>query len=299
MPSLDVPEDAFFEWLIAKPGAILVVVVLAVVIRWLAVRFVNRIIQRAVKGVMPSLLGQTKAGAYLADRSPGASQRRSQRTKAIGSLLRSIITGIVLAISLVTILAILGVPVAPLLTSAGILGVALGFGAQTLVKDFLAGIFMILEDQYGIGDVIDVGEASGTVEAVGLRITQLRDVNGTVWYVRNGEIVRVGNSSQNWARAVLDITVGYETDLERAAQILHEEAVALAADETHRRLVLEEPEIWGVERFDHDGVAIRLVVKTVPLEQWGVARALRLRIKTRFDAEGIRMPTSIIPEGSA
>lgn len=299
MPSLDVPEDAFFEWLIAKPGAILVVVVLAVVIRWLAVRFVNRIIQRAVKGVMPSLLGQTKAGAYLADRSPGASQRRAQRTKAIGSLLRSIITGIVLAISLVTILAILGVPVAPLLTSAGILGVALGFGAQTLVKDFLAGIFMILEDQYGIGDVIDVGEASGTVEAVGLRITQLRDVNGTVWYVRNGEIVRVGNSSQNWARAVLDITVGYETDLERAAQILHEEAVALAADETHRRLVLEEPEIWGVERFDHDGVAIRLVVKTVPLEQWGVARALRLRIKTRFDAEGIRMPTSIIPEGSA
>ena len=104
----------------------------------------------------------------------------------------------------------LGVNVAPIIASAGILGIALGFGAQSLVKDFLSGIFMIFEDQYGVGDVVDLGEAIGTVEAVSLRVTRLRDVNGTVWYVRNGEILRVGNMSQNWARTVLDVGVGLQ-----------------------------------------------------------------------------------------
>ena len=160
---------------------------------------------------------------------------------------------------------------APIIASAGIVGVALGFGAQNLVKDFLTGIFMILEDQYGVGDVVDLGEATGTVEAVGLRVTRLRDVNGTVWYVRNGEIMRVGNQSQNWARAVLDVTVGYDADLDKVQKILQEEATAMFEDERFHDVIIEAPEVWGVERFDKDGAVVRVVLKTAPLEQWEVA----------------------------
>ncbi len=151
---------------------------------------------------------------------------------------------------------------------------------------------MILEDQYGVGDAVDLGEASGTVEAVGLRVTRLRDVNGTVWYVRNGEILRVGNQSQNWARTVLDITVDYEADLDRVQVVLQEEATAMYEDEQFHDVIIEQPEVWGVERFDKDGAVVRVVLKTAPLQQWLVARAMRQRVKARFDKEGIRIPTT-------
>ena len=184
----------------------------------------------------------------------------------------------------------LGVNVAPIIASAGIVGVALGFGAQSLVKDFLSGIFMIFEDQYGVGDVVDLGEASGTVEAVSLRVTRLRDVNGTVWYVRNGEILRVGNMSQNWARTVLDIDVAYGEDLAKVRRVLQEVAHDLWEDEDFKGLIIEEPEVWGVEALDPDGVTVRVTLKTAPLEQWEVAREMRERIKARFDYEGIEIP---------
>ena len=160
-------------------------------------------------------------------------------------------------------------------------------------------IFMILEDQYGVGDVIDAGEATGTVEAVTLRITRLRDVNGTVWYVRNGEIARIGNMSQNWARTVLDITVSYDADLTEVQAVLADEAHKLYGDEEFAGVILEEPEVWGVQNFDKDGAVVRLVLKTAPLQQWFVARAMRLRIKARFDAEGISIPrTFVSPVGA-
>jgi small conductance mechanosensitive channel len=184
----------------------------------------------------------------------------------------------------------LGYDIAPLIASAGIIGVALGFGAQGLVKDFLLGIFMILEDQYGVGDSIDLGEASGTVEAVGLRVTRLRDVNGTVWYVRNGEVLRVGNMSQNWARTVLDIPVAYTADLDQVRTVLRDIAHAVWEDPDFRNDVIEEPEVWGVERLDPDGVVMRVVLKTAPLEQWTIAREMRERIKERFDVLGIEIP---------
>jgi small conductance mechanosensitive channel len=149
---------------------------------------------------------------------------------------------------------------------------------------------MILEDQYGVGDAVDLGEASGSVEAVGLRVTRIRDVNGTVWYVRNGEILRVGNMSQNWARTVLDIPVAFTEDLDHVQEILRDEAQALWEDAEFRELILEEPEVWGIERWDPDGVVIRVVLKTAPLEQWEVAREMRQRIKSRFDAEHIEIP---------
>jgi small conductance mechanosensitive channel len=210
----------------------------------------------------------------------------------MGSLLKSIATGLIMAIVVVMVLDQVGVNIAPIIASAGIVGIALGFGAQNLVKDFLSGIFMILEDQYGVGDSVDVGEATGTVEAVGLRVTRLRDVDGTVWYVRNGEILRVGNQSQNWARTVLDITVAYESDLDQVQQLLQEEASALYEDEQFHDIIIEPPEVWGVERFDKDGAVVRVVLKTAPLQQWLVARTMRQRVKARFDAAGIRIPTS-------
>src|SRR5690606_4851024 len=216
----------------------------------------------------------TKAGEFLADLKPGTNERRKQRAATMGSLLKSISTGIIFAIVVVMVLSKLGINVAPIIASAGIVGVALGFGAQNLVRDFLSGIFMILEDQYGVGDIVDLGEASGTVEAVGLRVTRLRDVNGTVWYVRNGEILRVGNSSQNWARTVLDVTVSYDSDLAKVEQVLGEVAQALYEDDQFRGVVLEAPEVWGVERLDKDGAVVRVVLKTAPSKQWGVARAM-------------------------
>jgi small conductance mechanosensitive channel len=188
------------------------------------------------------------------------------------------------------ILAELDYQIGPILASAGILGVALGFGAQNLVKDFLSGIFMIFEDQLGVGDVVDLGEASGTVEAVSLRVTRLRDVNGTVWYVRNGEILRVGNQSQNWARTVLDVTFPYREDVARVRRVLQEVADDLWRDEDFEGVIIEQPEIWGIEAVTADAITMRVTLKTAPLEQWRVGRELRARIKARFDAEGISAP---------
>ena len=203
------------------------------------------------------------------------STRRVQRAQTMGSLLKSIVTGVVVAVVGTMMLSELGVDIAPIVASAGIIGVALGFGAQTLVKDFLSGIFMIFEDQYGVGDVVDLGEASGTVEAVSLRVTRLRDVNGTVWYVRNGEILRVGNMSQNWARSVLDVNVGYREDLVQVRRVLAEVAHDLWEDDDYRGLIIEEPEVWGVEEIAADGVTVRVTLKTAPMEQWAVAREMR------------------------
>ena len=296
MPHLDVnwdmPNGKAYDWFVARPGAIVLIIVVGLVFRWFVNRAIDRIVRRAGTGAVPSVLANTKAGVLLSDLRPGAQERRKQRAQTMGALLKSIVTSVILAIIVVMILDQFRINIAPIIASAGIVGVALGFGAQSLVKDLLAGIFMILEDQYGVGDVVDLGEATGTVEAVGLRVTRLRDVNGTVWYVRNGEILRVGNQSQNWARTVLDITVDYETDLDRVQVILQEEATAMYENERFHDVIIEQPEVWGVERFDKDGAVVRVVLKTAPMQQWLVARAMRQRVKARFDREGIRIPTT-------
>lgn len=293
MPTLelDLPQGRAFEYLVARPSGVVLIIVGALVLRWVAKRAIRRVAKRAATQRGPSIITGTRAGDLLADLRPGANERRQQRAKAIGDLVSSITSLVIVSIALVMILDQLGVNIAPLLTGAGILGVALGFGAQTLVKDFLAGIFMIVEDQFGVGDSIDLGEAVGVVEEVGLRVTRVRDVNGTVWYVRNGEVLRVGNQSQNWARTVLDITVAYDSDLALVQRILAEEAHAVWTDATFRDVVLEEPEVWGVERFDARGAVVRVVLKTAPLRQWSVARTMRERIKRRFDDAGIEIPT--------
>ncbi|MGH1565100.1 mechanosensitive ion channel family protein [Mumia sp. DW29H23] len=269
--------------LLAKPFAILVLVLGGFAARWLVSRLIDRITRTAAAGTVP--------GARAAEAlTPVLHERREQRARSMGSLLKNITTIVIFTIVTFMVIATLGYNIGPLLASAGILGVALGFGAQSLVKDFISGIFMILEDQYGVGDVVDLGDATGTVEAVSMRVTRLRDVNGTVWYVRNGEILRVGNQSQNWARTVLDVPVGYEVDLGRVREVLHEVAHALWQDPAWNGAILEEPEVWGVERWTPEGVVVRVVLKTAPMKQWEVAREMRELIKDRFDALDIEIP---------
>ncbi len=275
------------DLVIGRPLAVVGLLVLAVVIRWVLHKVVDRIVARAEDGVLPDRMSRRRDDT---EREVATATRRVQRAKTMGDLLKSVITGILIAVFGTMILAQLGVNIAPIIASAGIVGIALGFGAQSLVKDFLSGVFMIFEDQYGVGDVIDVGEATGTVEAVTLRVTRLRDLNGTVWYVPNGEILRVGNMSQNWARAVIDVSVGYGEDINRVKQVLKEVAHDLWEDDEYRGVIVEEPEVTGVEMLAADSVNLRVLVKTAPMEQWAVARELRQRIKTRFDYEGIEIP---------
>jgi small conductance mechanosensitive channel len=284
------------SWAIGKPAAIIGLIILAVVVRWLAHRAIDRVVRRAETGVLPTRVLPRLSGHRDKDadkpvqaRTRGAG-RRVQRAQGLGSLLKSLTTGLVFGVIAVMILAEVGVNIAPIIASAGVVGIAIGFGAQSLVKDFMAGVAMMIEDQYGVGDVVDLGEASGTVEAVGLRITRVRDVNGTVWYVRNGEIVRVGNMSQNWARTVLDVPVRDTEDVVHVQQVLEDVAVGLWRDERYSQQILEQPEVWGVESIYPGAVVIRVALKTAPLEQWEVAREMRQRIKTRFDQEGIELP---------
>ena len=280
------------SWVIGKPLAIAGLIIIGLVARWVINKLIDRVVKRAEDGVLPGRMsrmsvGQTSVGAALKQADPGATTRRVQRARTMGTLLKSISSGVIFTIVVIMAISELGYDIAPLIASAGILGVALGFGAQSLVKDFLSGIFMIFEDQYGVGDAVDLGEASGTVESVGLRVTRLRDVEGTVWYVRNGEIMRVGNSSQNWARTVLDIPVPLDADLGRVQEVLKDVAHDLWEDEAFKGRVIEEPEVWGVQDLNPNWITVRVVLKTAPSEQWGVAREMRQRIKARFDQEGL------------
>jgi small conductance mechanosensitive channel len=284
----------FVDALIGTPMSVAGLVLLYFVLRWALSRLVDRLVSRAESGALTARVGRLSLGAGRAKvPSPtelASATRRVQRAKAMGSLLKSVITGILLAVIGTMVLAEVGVNVGPIIASAGIVGIALGFGAQSLVSDFLAGVFMIFEDQYGVGDEVDLGEATGTVEAVSLRVTRVRDVNGTVWYVRNGEIVRVGNMSQNWARSVIDVSVAYHEDLARVRRVLEDVAHDMWEDEEYKGVIIEEPSVWGVQELGIDGVLVRVALKTAPLEQWGVAREMRQRIKARFDHEGIEIP---------
>jgi len=283
------------DTVIGTPLSIALIIIGGLIARFVLHRLVDRLVRKAEVGVLPGKvsrlsLGSAKGTEDAEHRDPLVASRRVQRAQTTGSLLKSIITGIVTAIVVTMVLAEVNVNIAPIIASAGILGLAIGFGAQSLVGDFLSGLFMMFEDQYGVGDAVDLGEASGTVEAVSLRVTRLRDVNGTVWYVRNGEIMRVGNMSQNWARSVLDINVAYHEDLVKVRRVLREVAHDLWEDEDYRGRIIEEPEVWGVEAMTPDGVTVRVTLKTAPMEQWEVAREMRERVKARFDFEGIEIP---------
>ncbi|MGH4023202.1 MAG: mechanosensitive ion channel family protein, partial [Pseudonocardiaceae bacterium] len=219
--------------------------------------------------------------------------RRAARAGAIGSVLRSATTLVVYGVAVTMVLDQLGISLGPIIASAGIVGLALGFGAQNLVRDFLSGMFMMIEDQYGVGDWVDLGEAKGTVEAVGMRVTTLRDTNGTVWYVRNGEVNRVGNSSQGHSVAVVDVPIGHSADISAALELAGRVVADLAGPDGALACdVLEMPEVLGVESIKEDCVSLRITVKVRAGRQDGVQRALLAAVLAAFADAGIPPPAA-------
>jgi small-conductance mechanosensitive channel len=261
-------------------------------IAWvISYRAIDRVTEAAVKRAMtdrPAANRNTDSTTELTDAIMG--QRREQRARALGQLLRSISAFIIGGITLLVVLTQLGMDIAPLLASAGVIGVALGFGAQTLVKDFLSGIFLVLEDQYGPGDVVDLGSAIGTVEEVGLRITRLRDASGVVWYVRNGEILRVGNRSQGWTLAIVDVPIAYDEDLDRVRRLVEKIGRQMDADSSYDAVLLGTPTYAGVESVSGDAMFIRVTARSAPDQRLVAERAIREQLKLAFDQTGIRMP---------
>jgi small conductance mechanosensitive channel len=284
------PETSeIVEFLVDKPLKIVVILALAFVANRVARKGMKRALRTLQSGAVQERLGSLRAAtpeALLA--TTEHSLRAEQRIEALASVLRSLLTFVIYSVALFMILGEVGIELGPLLAGAGIIGVAIGFGSQSLVKDFLSGVFILIEDQFGVGDIVTLdGETSGTVEAVSLRTTRLRSVDGTVWHVPNGEIRRVGNQSQHWSRALIDIEVAYDTDLEHAQAVIAAVAHEIAENDTD---VLDEPEVWGVEALGANGVMIRLVLKTRPSQQYRVSRELRARLKAAFEREGIEIP---------
>lgn len=224
-----------------------------------------------------------------------ADDRHEARMRTLGSLLRNVVDIILVTIVLLTILRILGIPLEPIIASAGIGGVALAFGAQSLVKDYITGIFMIFEDQFGVGDYIDTGDTQGTVEAVGLRVTRLRDSTGQVWYIRNGEILRVGNQSQGWSTAKIDIPIAYDENATRAIEVLEPVMKAIAAEKEWESVLLEKPSVAGVNSIVNGSATIRVYAKCAANQQWGVERAILERSSAALHAAGFRGPTYTVP----
>ncbi len=286
------------ELFFGRPAVVIGLFVAGFIIRWVLHKFINRLVLRAESGYLPGRLstlsiGSTSLGDAVQSLEGSYAQRRVARARTMGSLLKSVTTGVIFTIVVLMSLSELNLDIAPLLASAGIAGIALGFGAQSLVKDFLAGLFMIFEDQYGVGDTVDLGDATGFVEAVSLRVTRLRDGNGTVWYVRNGEILRVGNFSQNWARVWIDIAVSYNEDLLKVRRVLEEVGEDMWTDEDLKGRLVELPEVIGVEQVVGDVVMMRVAIKTAAMEQAPLARLFRERAKARLEHEGVTVPSHV------
>jgi small conductance mechanosensitive channel len=277
---------AAMGWLSEKPLKILAILVAA----WVLNRVLRRVIARTGERMVDHA---DRFGDYMPSRlRSGGSGRSEARAATLSSISRSIATATVATVAVAWILSVLGVSLAALFASAGVVGVALGFGAQNLVRDVLAGWFILVEDRYGVGDTIDAGPpAVGVVERVTLRSTRLRDVNGTVWHVANGEILRVGNKSQNWSRAVVDVVVSPNADIDRACDVLGEVGSALVADAEWAGRLTSEPDVFGVHLMDPTGVTLRVVCDTEPASQFPVEREYRRRVLRAFEAEGIPLAT--------
>ncbi len=287
--AIDLTWESSLDWLLGAPVKVLLTVVLAVVARWLAHRAITKAVETSIARSEASRAKRDHKGGGRALTSV-AGERYRQRTLTMGSLLRSIATIVIATVAALTVLALLGIPLAPLLASAGVGGVALGFGAQALVRDYLSGIFMILEDQYGVGDFIDTGEAIGTVEEVTLRVTRLRDLDGVVWYVRNGEIIRIGNRSQGWSTVMVDLPFSYTEDVDRVIGIITDAISRMKDDEHWSEVLRETPSVLGVETITAGTVTVRVFATCTPNQNWGIQREIRRRVKEAFDREGIAGP---------
>ncbi len=270
------------------PLQVVVVFAIAGVSRWLVQQVIRRIVRASVDRSthrFDFLPGRT--GEIL---SKFGGERQPARAATLGALLANVASFTIATVATLTILGILGIPMAPVLASAGVGGVALGFGAQTLVRDLLSGLFMIAEDQYGVGDLVTIGDITGTVEDVDLRVTRLRDGTGLVWYIRNGDIAKVGNFSQGWASATIDIPVHYTEDAAKVAGVLESVVTELDADPAWADKLLDTPHVLGVESIVGSAMTFRMQAKCVARNQSEVQRELRERAKLALDAAGVRGP---------
>lgn len=286
-----------WDFLLDKPLRIALIFVGAIALNFIVRIVIRRFASEIAKGTVGSSKSTRSRFSASAIQAQATGfepeivrERRAQRAKTVGRMLSSVSSILIFVIALLMILSELEFNLGPILASAGIAGVAIGFGAQALVKDYLSGFFMVIEDQYGIGDSVDLGEAIGTVEDVGLRTTQVRGLDGTLWHVRNGEILRVGNQSQGWARAVLDIPVAYNTTIDTYSEVIAATTQEIEKDPDIADSILEPPEIWGVESLAAESQVIRTVLKTKPNQQWKVARAFRAELKRQMDRRGIQIP---------
>ena len=272
-------------------GRIVVVILLALLANFIARRSITRIVS-GVRAATKELDNRAPGALIRAD----ALQRSEARAQTLHSVLRNIASGTIFFFALLIVLGQLDIDLAPLIAGAGIASIAVGFGAQSIVRDVLAGIFVLLEDQYGVGDTIDTGLAAGQVEGFTLRATHLRDQAGTVWHVPNGAIVQVGNKSQNWARAVLDVTVPSDSDVRRAREVMVAAVAQLASEDHWAKKIAGEPDDQGVQAMTWQGVTLRVVLDTQPAAQWKVERELRLRVKEAFDREGLALAVVGLPQ---
>jgi small-conductance mechanosensitive channel len=290
-----VPEDlGIGSWGI--PVAVLIILGTAAVLNFVVASLVSRAVRSwiaAGRSREASLVENPEETVEL--QAMIMSQRREQRAKTVGQLLRNVLTLLIWGTATLLALAELGVDISPIIASAGVIGVALGFGAQTLVKDFLSGFFLIVEDQFGVGDLVDVGPVMGTVEEVTLRITRVRDLTGVVWYVRNGEILRVANQSQGWTMAMAVIPVSYDTDLEQVRRIVNRVGTEMWSDPDARLMMLGRPTFLGVDSVSGEAMFLRVVAKARAGQQFGLTRELRERLKVAFDREGIVLPVLARP----
>jgi small conductance mechanosensitive channel len=278
VPTDPTSAHGWWQWFTGIPLTVL----LTVVVSGLVLVVLRVVIHRVTDGIAS---GARRAGGtgtltgLLARANPLVSERRAQRARTLGSVLQSTASIVVTSIAVLLILDDLGVNIAPFIASAGVVGVALGFGAQSLVKDFLSGTFMLLEDQYGVGDTVDFGTVTGKVEEVALRVTKVRDAAGTLWYLRNGEILRVGNQTQEWANAVVRVVVGADSGVDVVHDALERAADSVARDPVLGGSMLEPPEVSDGDALTSDGLGFTVHVKTRPAMQWDVQRALRLAVR--------------------
>ncbi len=287
-PAFVASVEAFWASGWSIPLQVLLIVLVAILVRFVLSFVIARVVNRVVSGVKKR---QNVDDTQALMSSPLLAVRVVQRTRALGGVLNSVVTTLIVIVAAVLIVSVAfpGATAAFSLITAA-LGAGLGFGAQNVVKDVLNGLLMVSEDQLGVGDVVDLGPATGVVESVGIRITQVRDVNGTLWYVRNGEILRVGNLSQGWARVIIDLAVPYDADVDEVEQRMLATAVGLRDESKWKRLILEKPEVWGIESISAEAIVIRLVVKTRSGSKDDVARELRGRLKRSLDELGVKLP---------
>ena len=281
------------DWLIGRPLSVLATVIGA----WIATRIAQRYVRRLVKRIVaPDRDATVRRLAKIGIDNPASLigtepvPRRDARATSISDVVGSTITAVIWVVAFILVLGEFGFDLGPFIAGAGIAGVALGFGAQSLVKDCIAGLFMLVEDQYGIGDIVDLGEAIGEVEQVTLRTTVLRSLDGTVWHVPNGEVQRVGNKSQLWSIALVDIDVAYDSDIAAAKNLMLSTATEVCTSKQWSPDVLDEPIVLGVESLGADGITLRMIVKTSPGSQWAIQRELREALKASYDNAGIEIP---------